>query len=304
MRWHHILLATFVAAIWGANFTFIKIGLVDFPPIFLSAARFLLVAIPAVFLLPRPRISFLRIVQFGVVLGVAKFSFLFIGMQQGISAGLASIVLQTQVFFTILLSALLAGEKPTASQLAGTVLGFTGVTLISFSSLAGIAPQPGLFLVIMAAFSWAVANLLFRSSGTANMISLIVWASLVSAPLLFAMSFYFEDRSAIYTAVVGMDIKSVAILIYLAGFSTLLAYAIWGSLLVRFPASKVVPFALLVPVFGVFTGALVLSEEVSRQTLWAGALVISGLSITNFGPAASRRLTGSRLYRNIRGRQK
>lgn len=282
----HTLLAVAIAIAWGLNFVVIKIGLGDFPPLLFSALRFSLAAFPAVFFLPRPAgVGWGMLLAVGLVLGVVKFSFLFLGMHVGMSAGLASLLLQAQVFITIALVALLHHERPTRAQGLGMALGAGGL-LVAATQITpaahGLMSWPGFALTLAAAATWALANLLMRRLGRIDMLRFMVWMSLVPILPLFILSFLFEGPETVTAALTHMSWSGAAAVLYIAGVATIAAYAGWGMLLVRYPAAQVTPFALLVPVIGMVSSALLLGERFTPGHMLAAGLILSGLLVTNF----------------------
>ncbi len=281
----HICLAILVAAIWGFNFVVIKIGLQDFPPLLFCALRFALAALPLLsFRFPRP-VAWRWIIGIGTMLGVVKFGLLFIGMKIGMPAGLSSLVLQSQVFFTILLSVLLLGDRPRPLHYAGMAVAVVGLVLIASelpnSPAGGGDIVTGFMLCITAAAAWGVANILTKKSQAKDMLSLTLWISLVPPLPLLALSILFEGGvGAVQTAVWSMSWQGFGALLYIAGPSTLLAFALWGFLLRSHAPSRVTPFALLVPIFGLLSGSLVLGETLTPLKFAAVALVFTGLAVT------------------------
>ncbi|MBC9249532.1 hypothetical protein A9179_04485 [Pseudomonas alcaligenes] len=275
----HIFLALLVTLIWGINFVVIKVGLEDFPPLLFCALRFALAALPLLFLrgpLPAPG---WRIVQIGVLLGVIKFGLLFVGMHLGMPAGLSSLVLQSQVFFTVLIAALVLGERPGARALAGLALAASGLLLIGVQRPLGDSLL-GFALVVLAALAWACSNIATKRSGASDMLRLICWVSLVPVLPLLGLSWLFEGPQAIGAALVHLSWRGVGALLYIAFLATTLGFAIWSFLLRRYPASQVTPFALAVPVSGLLAGWLLLGEALAPLGWLACVLVFGGLAIT------------------------
>lgn len=284
----HILLALLVTLIWGVNFVVIKVGLEDFPPLLFCALRFALAALPLLFLrgpLPAPG---WRIVQIGLLLGVIKFGLLFVGMHLGMPAGLSSLVLQSQVFFTVLIAALVLGERPTLRALAGLALAALGLLLIGSQRSLGDS-LVGFLLVVAAALAWAFANIATKRSGASDMLRLICWVSLVPVLPLLGLSYLFEGPQAMGSALANPSWRGVGALLYIAFLATTLGFAIWSFLLRRYPASLVTPFALAVPVSGLLAGWLLLGEALSPLGWLACALVFGGLAITVLPAAVLRR---------------
>ncbi len=275
----HVLLALLVTLIWGVNFVIIKVGLHDFPPLLFCALRFALAALPLVFLrgpLPAP---FWRIVQIGVLLGVVKFGLLFVGMHLGMPAGLSSLVLQSQVFFTVLIAATFLGERPSARALAGLALAAGGLLLIGLERPLGDSLL-AFALVMAAALAWAFSNIATKRSGASDMLRLISWVSLIPPLPLLVLSWIFEGPQAISTALTGISREGMGALLYIAFLATTVGFGLWSFLLRRYPASQVTPFALAVPVSGLLSGWLLLGERLTAQDWLACALVFVGLAVT------------------------
>ena len=275
----HVLLALLVTLIWGVNFVIIKVGLHDFPPLLFCALRFALAALPLVFLrgpLPAP---FWRIVQIGVLLGVVKFGLLFVGMHLGMPAGLSSLVLQSQVFFTVLIAAAFLGERPSARALAGLALAAGGLLLIGLERPLGDSLL-AFALVMAAALAWAFSNIATKRSGASDMLRLISWVSLIPPLPLLVLSWIFEGPQAISTALTGISWEGMGALLYIAFLATTVGFGLWSFLLRRYPASQVTPFALAVPVSGLLAGWWLLGEALTTQDWLACALVFAGLAVT------------------------
>jgi O-acetylserine/cysteine efflux transporter len=274
MNPRHVLLALLVAAIWGFNFVVLKIGLDEFPPILFSALRFLAAAVPAIFFVGRPTVAWRWIIAVGLVLGVAKFSFMFVALSAGMPAGLSSLVLQSQVIFTVVFAAVVLRERPRPVQITGTALAVVGIGVIAWD-YGKSSPLLGFVLVLAAAVCFGVSNVLMRYARPADTLRFMVWVSAVAVLPLFALSFLTEDVSALGR----LNWTGIGALGYVSWISTLLAFGIWGFLLRRYEGSVVAPFALLVPVFGMFSAWAFLDEELSGLQAAAGGLVLAGLAI-------------------------
>jgi O-acetylserine/cysteine efflux transporter len=275
-----ILLGVFTALIWGLNFVVIKVGLSAFPPLLFSALRFSLAAVPAVFFIDRRQIPWRVILEVGVVLGVIKYSLLFSAMKVGMPAGLSSLVLQSQVLFTMLLAAVFLGDKPSRSQKIGISLAFGGIALIACSRAEGVS-SAGFALVMGAALAWAVANLLIKRAGKFDAFRLMVWMSLIPPLPLFFLSSIFERGQL--AAISSMGVKGLFAIIYTGLIATVMAFGIWGRLLRRYSVNLVTPFALLVPVSGMGFSALLLHERSSWLVGLAALMVLAGLATIVYG---------------------
>ena len=274
-------IALLVTAIWGFNFVIIAVGLVGVPPLLLAALRFVLASLPAVFFVKKPQTSFKLIAAYGLILGVGEFGLLFCAMKLGASAGLSSIVLQVQAFFTALLAIPFLKEKMRLNQVFGMILAFAGLGLIAFSAVEKGAAMPliAFGMLILAALAWAGANLIARQAGPVSALGLMVWSSLFSPIPLFALSWLLEGPAAIGPALANIGWLSIGSIAYLAFISTLIGYGLWNYLIARKGASAIAPFSLLVPIFGVSSAALFLGEHFTLLHFAAAALILGGLAI-------------------------
>lgn len=292
MRPRHIALAVLVAALWGVNFVVIELGLGHFPPLLFSALRFLAAAVPAIFLLGRPSVAWKWVVGVGLVLGVGKFGLLFIGMDQGMPAGLSSLVLQAQAVFTALFAALALSERPGRVRLAGMAVALAGIGVAAVDEGAG-GPVLAFVLVVGAAACWGVSNVLTRRAAPADALTFMVWVSAVPVLPLLALSLLFEGPDQGMAALAALDWSGAGIILYVAWISTVFGFGAWGFLLRRYPASSVAPFTLLVPVFGMSSAALVLGEGVSPLRWCAAALLVGGVALTSGVGGRARRTTAA-----------
>jgi O-acetylserine/cysteine efflux transporter len=283
-----VALAVLVAVIWGVNFVVIEVGLKNFPPLLFSGLRFLAAAVPALFFVGSPRVAWKWVIAVGLVLGVAKFGFVFTGMHAGMHAGLSSLVLQSQVIFTALFAAILLRERPRPAQIAGIVVASLGMLLIALDY--GLSsPLAAFALVIAGAACWGLSNVITRHAKPADSLRFMVWVSAVAVLPLFALSLAVEGVDADLAALRSMDWGGVAAIGYVAWISTLLGFGAWGFLLRHHDASTVAPFSLLVPVAGMFSARLFLGEEVTLLRCGAAVLVIAGMAATAVPRRAARR---------------
>ena len=275
----HVLLALAVAVVWGVNFVVIHVGLDHFPPLLFAALRFCLVALALPFV-PRPGVPAKYVVAVGVFLSAGQFGLLFLGIDKGMPAGLASLVLQLQAAFTVGLAVLLLKERPQRAQLAGGALALAGIGIIA-AGRASAVPIGALALTVGAAASWGFGNVATRKARSPNPLGLLVWSSLVPPLPLLTLSFLTERGDPV-------DFTASSILALLYVLSTLLGFGAWAWLLGRHPASTVAPFTLLVPVVGIAAAWLALNEVPSGAELIGAAVVLTGLALT-VGLTAPRR---------------
>ena len=283
MRPAHLALAVLVAAIWGLNFVVIEVGLEDFPPLLLSALRYALAALPLLVLGGIPAVRWRWVLAVGIAIGVVKFSLLFIGMDVGMPAGLASLVLQAQALFTVVLAAALLRERIAGSQVLGLAVAFGGLALVA-GGLDDAATPEGFALVIAAAVAWGFGNLALKRAAPADPLRFMTTVCVVPPLPLLALSLAFEGPAEIRDAFAGADALGIGAVLYLAFAATTVGWGLWGSLMARYPASTVAPFSLLVPVFGLSFGALLLGEPVSGRDVAAAGLILGGVLLTLRAP--------------------
>jgi O-acetylserine/cysteine efflux transporter len=288
MRPAHISLAVAVAAIWGLNFVIIDVGLDDFPPLLLSAMRYALASLPLLILRGSPGVPWRWVFAVGIAIGVVKFSLLFIGMDVGMPAGLASLVLQAQALFTVVFAAIVLRERLVASQAAGLAIAFGGLALVA-TGLDGQATPTGFVLVIAAAVAWGVGNLAIKRAAPPDAMRFMSWMCLVPPLPLLCLSLAFEGPAEIGHAFAHVDLGGIGAVLYLAFAATTVGWALWARLMGLYPASMVAPFALLVPIFGIGFAAALLGEPVGARELIAAVLVLGGVLLTLTAPRPAPR---------------
>lgn len=273
-----ILMVTFV---WGLNFIVIRIGLDHFPPLLFSAARFAVCALPALWL-PRPKVGWGSLLALGLVLGAGLFGFMFLGIAAGVSPGIASLLMQSQVLFTLLLGALVLGDRPGGAQWTAVALGLAGVVLLAVDT-GQFRTGTGFGLILCGALCWAVANLMFKRLPPTPMLNVMVWISLVPPLPLFALSWMVEGQTAIEASFGNIGPVAVFVIAYTSILSTLFGYGVWGAMIQHYSAAKVVPFALFVPVFGLLLSFLVFGDRLDAVGVLASAMVVTALALNTFG---------------------
>jgi len=283
-----VLLAMLVVVAWGLNFVVIKVGLHAMPPLMLAGLRFLLVAFPALLFVARPKVPMRLLLGYGLTISFGQFAFLFCAIKFGMPAGLASLVLQAQAFFTIILGAGIFGERLQVKQLVGIALAVVGVLVLIQASFTGQhIPLLGFMLTLAGAFSWACGNIfnkkIMQHSSRPAVMSLVVWSALIPIVPFMVCSLIFDGPALMLESVVAIDTTTLLSLVYLAFIATILGYGIWGTLLGRYETWRVAPLSLLVPVVGMASAALLLDEKLSAMQLAGAVLVMAGLYINVFG---------------------
>ncbi len=284
-----MLLGLAVVAVWGSNFVVIKLGLQDLPPLLFAALRFGLAAVPAVFLLRRPAVRWRNLAAYGVLIGAGQFGLLFLAMRSDITPGLASLVIQTQVFFTVALAMVISGERPQVFQWVATGMAAAGIATIAWHS-DGSATPLGLAMIVAAAMSWAAGNLVGRLAGQVDMLAYVAWSSLFAVPPLALLSLAVDGWPRIQDALAHASASTWVAVVWQSAGNTLFGYGAWAWLLSRYATASVSPLALLVPVFGMGASAWWLGEGLPGWKLSAGALVMAGLAVNVLWPRWRARL--------------
>jgi O-acetylserine/cysteine efflux transporter len=270
------LLAALVALIWGINFLVIDWGMAGVPPLLFLAFRFLAVALPAVFLVRRPQVSWRLLTVVGATMSLGQFSLLYLALDQGMPPGLAGLVLQAQVVFTVLLSAAALREVPTRQQAVGVLLGFSGLMIIA-AGRGGSVPLVALLLTLLAALSWATGNVVVRAAKVSGGLGLTVWSALVVPVPALGLALAVDGRSGVADGLAAFGWEAALSTAYTAVLASLVGYAIFNSLLARWPAASVVPWILLVPVVSMTAAWVLLGDTPARGEVAGGVVMLAGL---------------------------
>ncbi len=301
MPLRHNVLALAIATIWGLTFVSIKFSLQTMPPFALSGWRFFLAAFPLVFFVGKPQAPWHWLIAYGLFISIGQFVVLFIALNLGFPAGLMSLVVQTQVFFTIGLAVAFFQEKVQRWQVIGALIAACGLALIGVTkmqSAGGVSGQPlslAFLLVLLAAFFWAagntvakhVARQVARESPPRKIdpMNFIAWTSIASVPALIAISLMSEARGALLLPFTQSTLALWFHLCVLAYAAQVFGYGLWSNLLTRYPASAVSPFALWVPVAGLSATAWFFGEAMSSAQLIGAAVVMVGLATAVLVPS-------------------
>ena len=282
------LAAAAMVIIWGLNFVVMKFCLQDMPPLLLGTMRFVFVAFPAVLFVRRPTVPLHLLVAYGLTIGFGQFALVFSAIYVGMPTGLASLVLQTQVFITLLLSALAFGDRLRLSNFLGLALAFAGLSLLMFASVSGRGVSiPGFILTLCAAASWACGNIVTKKIGKVDVLGLVAWGAVVSVVPFALTSLLLEGWPQITQSLTHLSMTSVLGVAYLSFGASLVGYTIWGHLLGTHPVWKVAPLTLLVPIVGLLAGWMILGEALSPLQMIGCVTVLGGLVVNIFGAQAS-----------------
>jgi O-acetylserine/cysteine efflux transporter len=272
------LLAALVATIWGFNFVVIDWGMHGVPPLLFAAVRFSAVVVPAVFLVRRPLAPWRTVAAVGAFMSLGQFGFLYVAMAAGMPPGLAALVLQAQVVFTVVIAAGVLRERPTAAQVLGVVLGGAGLVVVALGR-GGHVPAAALGLCLLGALSWGIGNVVSRASGVTGGLSLTVWSALVVPVPLLALSLLLDGPAAVSAALASFSWQAAVSTLYTAGLASLVGYGIFNTLLARNPSSAVVPWVLLAPVVAMASAWLLLGQRPTAEELVGGLVLIVGVLV-------------------------
>ena len=282
MRRRDTALAVLVALVWGTNFVAVRTGLDSVPPLLFLAVRFVVVCVPAVFFVRRPGMPWRDLALIGLFTSLGQFALLYLALHLGMPPGLSSLVLQAQVLVTVVIAAVWLRERPSTAQRVGVALGGAGLLTIAVGRGLS-APLLPLLVLVLAAVSWAVGNVLTRRAGALTApgagLGVTVWSGLVVPVPALALSFAFEGPEAISHALTHVQWPAIASTAYTAYLSSLVGYGIWNTLLSRHPVARVTPFAMLVPVFGMAAAAVAFGERPNTVEVVGGAVLLAGVSV-------------------------
>jgi O-acetylserine/cysteine efflux transporter len=272
----HFLLVLGLAAVWGVNFVVIAVGIAHFPPLLFSALRLLTAAVPAMFFLRSPGVPWRWVALVALTLGILQFGLLFIGMEAGMPPGLSSLVMQAQAPFTLLFAVLLLKERLTRQQVFGMAVALAGIALIAVD-LGATSPLGAFLLVVGAAAVWGISNVATRRASPPDNVRFMVWVSALAVLPLFTLSAVVEGPRRDWEALRTVTWPAAGAVVFAGLVATIAGFGVWGYLIRTYSASKVAPFSLLVPVFGMTTAALSTGERLSPLVLLAAVLVIGGV---------------------------
>jgi O-acetylserine/cysteine efflux transporter len=276
----HRLLAVAVAVMWGLNFIAIDASLDHFPPMFLVALRFALIALPTVLLVPWPGVPARWVIGYGLGFGTLQFLFLYWGMAVGMPAGLASLVLQASGPFTVVLGAAFLRERVSGWQVVGILVAVGGLTLVGWQRAESASIIPFL-LTLAGAFGWAIGNVCNRQAKPANPLHLTLWMSVVPPLPMLVLALLVEGPARMATSLTSFDDAragaALAGLAYTVVIGTVVGSGVWTWLMARHPAGVVAPFSMLVPVVGMTAAWVVLGETVTPGEAIGAVAVVAGV---------------------------
>lgn len=274
------LLAALVATVWGVNFVVIDWGMDGVPPLLFLAARFLLVVFPAVLLVARPAAPWRTVVAVGLFMSLGQFGFLYVSMAAGLPPGVAALVLQAQVVFTIVIAAGVLREVPTAAQAVGAVLGCAGLAVVALGR-GGDVTLGALALCLLGALSWGIGNVVARAARIGAGLSLTVWSAVVVPVPLLVLSLLVDGPDAVAAGIAAFGWPAVLSTLYTAGLASLLGYGVFNALLARNPSAAVVPWVLLAPVVATGCAWVLLGRVPTAAEALGGLLLVVGVLVAS-----------------------
>lgn len=278
MKKNDLILGMMVMIVWGLNFSVIKLGVNEIDPLLLTALRFSLATLPAIFFVKKPDVSWAYLITYGWLFAIGVWGMATWSITAGLSAGMASVLLQMNVAFGLFLGYFLLKEKLAMNKIIGSGLALSGL-LLSLTVTDGSVTQTGLMLILTSALCWSLASITIKKSGTKQVFAFSLWA-MAFAPLpLFLIVYLQSGDAAFITLTEQFNERVIFSVLFQAYPVTLLGYWIWNRLLVTYPLTTVAPLTLLVPIFGLLGGVLFYQEEVGLIKLIASLCVISGVLI-------------------------
>jgi drug/metabolite transporter (DMT)-like permease len=281
--WRTPLELSVLGAIWGGSFLFMRVAATDFGPFPLVEIR---LALGALILLPflwQVRAQFtaalwLRIAGIATINSVIPFALFAWGAERA-PAGIGAISNAMTVMFTALVAIIFFGERISARRTLGLAAGFAGVVILASGKVAGTSVWPAALAGTAAALLYGVGINLVRRYLTSYPPVAVAAATLTSAALLLApLALYTWPRHPIATASWG----SAALLGVLC---TGIAFVFYYRLIGRVGAMRASTVTYLIPFFGVIWAWLLLGEPLTLTMAAAGALILSGVALSQKRPS-------------------
>lgn len=278
MKKNDLILGVLVMIVWGLNFSVIKLGVNEIDPLLLTALRFTLATFPAILFVKKPEVSLTYLVVYGWLFAIGIWGMATWSIQAGLSAGMASVLLQMNVVFGLFLGYFLLKEKVATKKIIGCGIALAGL-LLSLTVTDGSVTQSGLMLILCAALSWSLASITVKKAGTKQVFAFSLWAMAFAPIPLFLIVYCQSGSEAFVQLSTQFNERVIFSVLFQAYPVTLLGYWIWNRLLITYPLTTVAPLTLLVPIFGLLGGVLFYQEEVGMIKLIASLCVISGILI-------------------------
>lgn len=280
-------LAILITAIWGVNFSVIKIGLSSMDPFTLAGLRFLLCALPLVFFIKKPDVSMKYVAAYGLTFGVGLWGMVSLGIHFGVSAGMASLILQMSAFLTIIMGVLFLKDNIDRIKILGFIIAIVGIGFIA-TVTDGSVTVLGLALVLLGALAMSVTTIIVKISGAKRIFAFLIWSSLFSPIPLFILAYFTQGQDVFTDFVDHVDGKAIFSILFQVYPTTLFGYWVWNSLIEKYQVSRVAPLSLLVPIFGLLGSFFIFNEQIGAEKIIAGVLIMVGLLASTFSHKLKR----------------
>ncbi|MEO9275983.1 EamA family transporter [Marinomonas sp. 5E14-1] len=281
-----MLLGLAIIFVWGFNFVVIRWGLDELTPMMLGGLRFVGIAAIGSFFFSFPKTPLKWVILYALTLNFGQFALLFLAMEFGMPAGLASLVLQSQAIFTLLFATLFLKECVRPYQLLSIGVAAIGLAIIGLNNANTTMTALGFAITLAAAASWGLGNIVTKTiskKGYDSNVNLVVWASWIPPIPFFLGAYFIDGADVMWSNLIHINWKAIATLFYLSVAASIIGYGLWNYLMSRYSAGTVAPLTLGVPVVGLTSAALILNEEISSFQ-WLGiALVLTGLVMNTLG---------------------
>ena len=274
-----ILISVALMCLWGFNFSAIKLGAEQTDPILLTALRFGFAVFPAILFVRKPDVHWAYMLSYGLTFGVGIWGCMVWSMQLGVSAGMAGILLDMSLIFSLALGFFLLREHIGRNKLLGAALALIGLGA-ALALEDGSAPLKAVPLTLIAAFSWSLMSVIVKKSGTRQVFAFSVWGMSFAPFALAALAYAFHGAEVFYALPMQLNGEVWFSILFQAYPTTLLGYWIWNRLTLKYPISTMAPFTLLTPVFGLMGGMIFFQEELPLLKVLAFALVLGGLALS------------------------
>lgn len=276
MNTRDLLLAILVMAIWGFNFSMIKMAVSGVDPLLMTAARFTFAVVPLIFFIPRPDVAWRYLIGYGVVFGVGVWGMASWSIQAGLSSGMSSVLMQISALFSVIAGVWLYKEKLHPIKLMGVAITLTG-WLVSVTHTGGNITLSGLFLISVSAVCWTLTGIIVKASGVKNALTFNLWGMLFAPVPLVIFSLLLNGSEGLIASIHAWDSHNTVAVLFQAYPTTLFGYWIWNKMILRYPFSTVAPLTLLVPVFALISGFLMYGETLTQTQLISCGLFLTGV---------------------------
>ncbi len=273
-----VFLAILVAFLWGSNYVGLKFNLEEIPAFLSVSMRFLLTAIILIPFIPKPKISFKELYKVSITYGIFYVAFVYYGVGLGVNPGLAVIIAQLVAPFSVIVARLVLKEKLDLASILGICLSFVGVIIAVSNTTHFNGNYFALAIVILAALGNAVFNIQSKELKDVPALSLYCWANLIAVPHSLLISYFLEGNPFLL-------LEKATSVFWISSFyvvaSSVFFLTLWIHLLQKYPIHEVMPYNLLVPIFGVSLSVWLLHENLTWHLVVGGLVTAIGVYISH-----------------------